>query len=139
GEVRVVAGRSGLSFRMYPEGLRAVIEGFGKNIAGGATTAPPLSSLGAGLWFAGGVAATAGLAMVHATIAARLIALGEYLVVGVLQYFEARRVGRFSWSALVLLPLVQASFVGIFLLSILRKVVIGRVKWRGQSLRTRSR
>lgn len=139
GEVRVVAGRSGLSFRMYPDGLRAVIEGFGKNIAGGATSAPLYSSIGAGLWFAGGVAATTGLAMVHATTTGRLIALGQYLVVGVLQYLEARRVGRFSWSALMLLPLVQASFVGIFLLSTLRKVVIRRVKWRGQSLRTRSR
>jgi 4,4'-diaponeurosporenoate glycosyltransferase len=137
GQVRLRAGRSGLSFRMYPEGFASLIEGFGKNIAGGSSAAPLYLSVGAGLWFAGGLAATVGLVAFHATLTERMVALVEYVVVASLQFYEARQVGRFSWALWVLLPVAQITFVGIFLLSIIRKVALGSVSWRGQSIKLR--
>ena len=51
--VRAVLGRGAVSFRMYPTGLRSLVEGWTKNLAVGSSRAPLVSTVGAVMWVTG--------------------------------------------------------------------------------------
>jgi hypothetical protein len=130
--VRCLAGGSAVSFRMYPGGLRSLVEGWTKNLAGGAGRAPRLPVLGAGLW----VAALAALTVEAVVRPSPLVGLAW--VVATLQLaWLARRLGSFSPWAIVLFPIPLAAFVALFVRSVVHRSVRRRVRWRGRDLPVR--
>jgi 4,4'-diaponeurosporenoate glycosyltransferase len=109
------------TFRMYPTGARAMIEGWTKGMAIGADAAPWWAALGAAAWVssvAGGWLASCWFA---AATAAQIAVLG-------------RRAGRFAPWSIVLFPLSTAVFVAVVLRSLMARRSGGQVSWRGRRL-----
>ena len=133
--VTLRAGRDAVSFRMYPRGVRPLVEGWTKNLATGAGAAPLAATLLVTAW----VAALLGSAGLIAGLAARggigvLAAAGVYTAMVAQLAWMARRVGRFGWWPVVAYPVPILAFVAMFGWSVVRTHVLGSVTWRGRRI-----
>lgn len=136
--VRCYGGRGTISFRMYPGGIRSLIEGFSKGFGTGART----MSLGALFMAVGWVTGGVGLVrhILHSLLlgdSARLLHTGALYVLYALQaHWMLRRIGNFGFLTAVLFPLPLLFFVGVFTLSIFRIFLRGKVRWKGREVVT---
>jgi 4,4'-diaponeurosporenoate glycosyltransferase len=117
----VFGGCRQVSFRMYPSGWRATIEGWSRSMAFGVTAAPWWAALGAAAWItslAGGMFATP---LAYPLSALQVWALG-------------RRVGRFRWWAPLAYPLLTAAFVLLVLRAAALRLRGRGIVWKGRDL-----
>lgn len=117
-----VGARDDTTFRMYPTGARAMLQGWTKGMAIGADAAPWWATLGAAAW----ITSVAG-----GWLASCWFALASMVQLAVL----ARRAGRFAAWSVVLFPLSTAVFVVVVLRSLVARRTGGQVTWRGRRLR----
>jgi len=139
--VWVFAGWSAVEFRMYPEGVRQLAEGWTKNLASGAQLVDPVSAAIAVWWVSACIWLTA--------VALRLVAVGEqsdialalacWTAVAVELRWMWRRVGSFGWWTALLYPVSIAAFVVLFIRSAWATVVRRRVQWSGRAVALTSR
>jgi len=122
-------GRGMFSFRMYPHGLRELVEGWTKGFASGAGQTPPSVMILIVAWMAGLVLAPVGW-----------LGTGDWrhwgaaFGIGVAQVrWFGRKVGAFGWGSAVLYPVPLLFFFGVFAWSAARS---GRpVRWKGRAIR----
>jgi 4,4'-diaponeurosporenoate glycosyltransferase len=126
--VRSVAGRSVLSFRMYPGGLGELIQGWTKGFASGAGQTPRGTLLLIVAWMIGLMLAPLGG-----------LATGDwprwgaaYLLCAVQVGWFGRLAGAFRWSAAAFYPAPLLFFFLIFAWSVLRSGK--RVQWKGREI-----
>lgn len=139
--VGALGGRGAISFRMYPQGMRQLVEGFTKNFAGGAGAIPAWRTFLVFLWITGLLVAgwmlpiqALGWWMGGTTPGA--LAYAAYLAYALQLVVLLRRVGRFGpWTPWTF-PLLVVGFLGIFVRSLVHSVR-GRTTWRGRSIATR--
>ena len=117
-----LGGKGSLSFRMYPDGLGQLIEGWSKNLAGGAGKTR---------------LATLGLVVAWISVCIQAPWLGwlVYAAVVVQLAWMARRVGRFGVLALLLFPIPLAAFLAVFVRSVFLTIVRRRVTWKGREIK----
>jgi 4,4'-diaponeurosporenoate glycosyltransferase len=118
-------GRPDTSFRMYPAGLRELIQGWTRSIATGARFTPWWLSLAVALWvwsLAGGWLAEP---FVYPLSAVQFWVLG-------------RRSGSMHPLTAALYPLAVAVFVVIFVRSLVAVVLRRQVRWKERSVAARS-
>lgn len=129
--VRALTGKGVIYFRMYPEGLASLIEGWTKNFATGASLiSPPLLTF-VSLWITGlFITFLSGLAPFMWQD--QVYVLG-YVVMGLETYFLARKVGNFSPFTIVLYPVYLIFFVGLFIRSSFQSKK-KKVTWKGRDL-----
>ena len=124
--VRLHTGRPDVTFRMYPDGLRSLIQGWTKNIASGAASVRwwfAVMIVG-WLWSLNGGWITSG--WFYLASAVQVIVLG-------------RRAGRFGpWTALAY-PVIVVFFLVVFLRSVALTALRRPVPWKGRSVATRAR
>lgn len=141
--VSCVVGGSAVAMRMYPGGLRQLVEGWTKNFASGATQADRRSSVAAALWVAchAAVAGGSASALLGALSAATpaswwpvIVWLGAWAATAVHLRHELRRIGTFRWWTWALFPLPLAVFGLVFVRSLLLTHVLGTVRWRGRDV-----
>lgn len=128
--VTVLGGRGTIDFRMYPDGVRQLVEGWTKNFASGASTARPLTFALISLWLSGCISATWSL---PAPAAAAV-----YLAYVAQLAWMLARIGRFGWWPAPLYPLLLVFFLGVFARSIVLTKLRGEVRWRGRTISTRA-
>jgi len=117
-------GRGAIGFRMYPNGLSELIEGWAKGFASGAgrTAKPRLLLI---------VAWLTGLMLPLGWLPSSALAWLVYLLFAVQLLILFRQVGSFRWYAALLYPVPLAFFVALFAWSFIRP---GRqVTWKGRS------
>jgi 4,4'-diaponeurosporenoate glycosyltransferase len=117
GDVALVAGRQAPArFRMYPEGLGSLVEGWTKILRPGISAAPWWATVGAGAW----ITSLAGGWAVHP-----LCVLASAVQV----LWMGRRVGRYGavTALLYAIPLV------CFVLLVLRSLLTRHPSWRGRA------
>lgn len=139
--VRALGGRGAITFRMYPAGMRQLVEGFTKNFAGGAGAIPWWRTLLVFLWITGML--IAGWTLPVQSIGWWLggstpsgVAYAMYVAYALQVAVLARRVGRFgAWTPWAF-PLLVVGFLGIFIRSLVH-TARGRTTWRGRTVRTR--
>lgn len=135
--VLIEGGGDLVSFRMYPLGVRQLVEGWTKNIATGAGATPRRRLLAVVLWIgallssayglAGGLAALAdGRAATFALAA--VVALAFAAQLGVM----FRQLGSFGWWAPLAYPVLAVAFVAIFARSLYLTLVRREVSWKGR-------
>jgi 4,4'-diaponeurosporenoate glycosyltransferase len=126
--VRSVTGRGTFSFRMYPNGLRELIEGWTKGFAAGAGQTPRGTLFLIVAWMIGLMLAPLGWLMTHDWLwwgAAYLLRAAQ------VEWFS-RKVGAFRWFSALLYPLPLMFFFVVFAWSIARS---GRqVSWKGREI-----
>ena len=127
--VRVLGGRGSLQFRMYPSGVRQLVDGWTKNMAIGARRVGGFASVLTAAWVALLVAIVIDAALARdlpsATVYALLVAQVAWML---------RRIGRFGVGTALLFPLPLACFVFVFARSVFRTAVHGEVAWKGRTL-----
>jgi 4,4'-diaponeurosporenoate glycosyltransferase len=128
--VHAYAGGDAISFRMYPLGVRQLVEGWTKNLATGARGTPPLRTLGVVLWI------TAMLTAVIALVTAPgVVAVAWYVAFACQLWLMLRPLGNFGATAL-LYPVEVIVFVALFVRSLVATAT-GRVRWKGRSVAVR--
>jgi 4,4'-diaponeurosporenoate glycosyltransferase len=141
--VRCLAGGSSVRFRMYPQGLASLVEGWTKNLAAGAAHAPRLPTLGAIAWVAS--LATVAVAGIDALAtwtrhggAPDLVVVVLWAAVSAQLWWMLRRLGSFRWWCAVAFPVPLAAFVLLFLRSLALRVLGRPVTWRGRRIPVRA-
>ncbi len=134
--VSCYSGRGTISFRMYPDGFRSLIEGWTKGFAEGSASIRKPFLLMIILWITGcfeaSEAAITAISAQHSpSIWSTLAIYGLY----VLQLrWILRRIGEFRvWTA-VFFPLPLAFFAVLMAWSITQKHALKKVRWKGRTI-----
>ncbi|MEO6121604.1 MAG: glycosyltransferase, partial [Acidimicrobiales bacterium] len=130
--VATLAGSGTISFRMYPDGVGQLIEGWTKNIAGGAGASRPAAMALAVLWIAGCISTVTG-----AAIAPGIAAVTVYAAYAAQIAWMLARLGRFPWWTAPAFPVPLAFFLAVFARSLVLTNLRGEVRWRGRTIRTK--
>jgi len=133
-------GRGTISFRMYPGGLRDLVEGWTKNFARGAidTDLAMLAMMTA--WISGGVAAFDALRGLPVD------GLSSWGIAGLIGYaayvaqigWLLRPLGNFGLMTAITYPISLVFFFGVFLRSLYLTLVRNSVRWKGRAISVRS-
>jgi 4,4'-diaponeurosporenoate glycosyltransferase len=136
--VHCYGGKETISFRMYPDGLWSLVEGFGKGFGTGASAMSVASLLMMVAWVFGGVSVTRHL--VQSAILCDPMGLLGWLVLDVLYVFQIHwmlfRIGNFGFSTALLFQIPLLFFVIVFAYSILSIFLIRKVRWKGRDVKT---
>jgi len=135
--VRCYAGQGVISFRMYPEGLRGLIEGWSKGMGYGAFSVNPAFSIMTAAWITGCFGAVSALIGAILSVASPawpgLITYCSYaLAIG----WMLRGIGRFKWWTSALFPIPLCFFGVVVARSLLLTYFLGRVVWKGRAVST---
>ena len=117
-----VGSATGTTFRMYPNGLGQLVEGWTKGIGIGVDATPWWATVAVGAW----VTSVAG-----GWLTSPWFALATMVQLAVL----LRVAGGFRWWAVVAYPVPTAWFVVVVVRSLVRRRRGGEVAWKGRTLR----
>lgn len=135
-EVHCLGGKSTISFRMYPNGIRELINGWSKGFAmGAAKTSTPLLILIVA-WICGSIGTTRSL--IEAIIATNNVQIAIsgslYILYAVQVYWMLVRVGNFKFYTALFYPIAMTFFVVVFIHSFVRIFLVRSVKWKGRKI-----
>jgi len=135
--VHCLGGRGTISFRMYPESLGQLIEGWTKNFGAAASYTHPLVFGMIIAWISGGFSALTLLLEGIKGGSPFWMATGimAYLVYAGQMAWLAGRVGRFQPVLLALFPVLLLFFTLVFLRSLFQTKVLHTVRWRGRQIK----
>lgn len=134
--VHCFGGRHLLGFRMYPDGLPGLLEGWTKNFGTASQSTHPAVFAMIIIWITGGFASTAFLIrqMLQKDLILLFLAALLYLIYLGLMYWQARRVGRFSLWSFILYVVHFIFFTVVFIWSLIKTKLLHAVSWRGRSI-----
>lgn len=125
-----------VSFRMYPNGLKSEMQGFGKSASLGAAMTRPATVMMIAVWLAG--------LFLSEFVTPFLFLFGSPLAVGFLAGYMIymlqiicllRSTGRFGWVVPVLHVLSSAFFIAMMLYSAYEVLFLKSVVWKGRRIR----
>lgn len=133
---RLFVGDEELSFRMYSGGLRSLLQGWVKNLAAGAAKTPFFVFLMVFFWIAS--LTSVPLHLIKYAVAAN----APWLIIYSLLYIAwvsllavlTRRVGHFHLWSVIFYPLLIPVLLGVFTVSIIKKVFRLKVTWKGRAI-----
>ena len=126
---RSLTGRGIVSFRMYPNGMRELIEGWTKGFASGAGQTPRRVLLLVIAWMIGLMLAPIGWLVTSGSAAWGAV----YLLCAAQVWWLSRQIGGFRWFTALLYPVPLIFFFAIFARSALRSGK--QVTWKGRAIR----
>lgn len=132
--VTVLTGADLVAFRMYPDGVRSMLEGWSKNFASGAASTARWRLVAIVLWL---VAMGTALGLTwDAAAGTRPVALGAVAFAAFAGQLRTMfsRVGRFGWITAVAFPLLMIVFFAVFFRSLWLTKVRREVRWRGRRI-----
>lgn len=137
--VRSLAGGNLISFRMYPDGVKSLSQGFIKNMAQGSVGLGFWSFVLIFAWFSGLAAAAWELpfAFLAWPFTGQAPSLYQYILTigfGIQFYVMTRRLGNFG-LAIIWYPVQVAFFLIIFFTSVF-KTSKGKVTWKGREVQS---
>jgi 4,4'-diaponeurosporenoate glycosyltransferase len=119
--VSLLGGSGTVRYRMYPGGVRQLVDGWSKNIAAGAGATRPLTMVLVVAWVSVLLQAPWLGPVVYGTCASQLAWMWA-------------RIGRFGVLTAVLFPVPLVAFVLIFLRSLVLTLIRRRVPWKGRQV-----
>ena len=128
--IALYGGKDLLAFRMYPAGVRPLVQGWTKDFATASQSTHPLIMAGVILWISGGIGVLAAPFLM------------EPLWLGLLFYAAyfgqtlcfARRVGNFNRVLLLFFPCYFLFFLGLFGWSWIQTHLLKSVTWKGRKI-----
>lgn len=135
--VAAVSGRGVLGFRMYPSGLRSLIEGWSKSFATGATSTPRGILVAVVVWVCGSWTAAVMLAQAfwtHAPVLTTVVSAVGYLAYVWWFYRVLREVGSFRRGVALLYPLYVGFFIALFGLSGWKTWIRKSATWKNRAI-----
>ncbi len=140
-KVNAFAGRGVISFRMYPEGISQLVEGWTKNFATGAVKTGFLLFLISFGWITGALSGPIDIfkGLVIGNICLLKNGIILYILFSAQIYFFLRKLGNFGVISSTLYPFNLAFFIFIFLRSLVYTYLLGYVCWKGRKIPLRKR
>jgi 4,4'-diaponeurosporenoate glycosyltransferase len=133
-----LGGRGTLAFRMYPHGIGQLVEGWSKNVAGGAAATRRTTALLVVAWVSVLIQAAWWLARFALTGSgpggSGWFAGAVYLAAVAQLVWMLRRVGTFGTVTALLFPVPLVFFLAVFTRSAFLTVVRRKVAWKGREL-----
>ncbi len=126
--VAALLGGDLIRYRMYPDGIAPLVEGWSKNLAVGAGAIPRLRLAATVAWVAVALSVAGTLAWSPSPVAA--LAYGAFALQA---HVVLRRCGQL-WPAAWAYPLALAAFLGLFARSVLLTRGRRSVRWRGRDI-----
>lgn len=137
-EVHSYGGKGAISFRMYPGGIRSLIEGFSKGFGTGANAMSVVSLIMIVGWVFGGISVTRHL--IQSAILGSSTDLLGWVVLDVLYILQIQwmlfRIGNFGFTTALLFQIPLLFFVIVFAYSLLRIFLVRKVRWKGRDVKT---
>ena len=134
--VRCMSGRGIVWLRMYPEGLRQLIQGYSKSMASGSVSTLPSVMLLINLWIVGGILSS--LLVLFPVFTKSWLQLVFAVVLYVAYTWgvarSVRKTGVFAHWIIPLFPLLFIFFILVFMYSIYLSKRRKRVTWRGRDI-----
>jgi 4,4'-diaponeurosporenoate glycosyltransferase len=129
-------GKGTVSFRMYPNGIRELIDGWSKGFATGAIKTYIPILLATILWIGGSITTTKYFieALINPSLPSILLWGGAYLSYVIQIFWMLFRVGNFNFYTALLYPIPLLFFIYIFLRSFFLIFIIRSVKWKGTKI-----
>lgn len=135
---RTYIGNETVYFRMYPNGMRSLVQGFTKNIASGAAKTPALLFVLVFLWMSSLFSVP--LQLIKFGVSMNLFAVGAYFILYVVWVFVllylTKRIGRFQLWAVLFFPVLLVVLLYVVLVSTFKKVFGLNVMWKGRAMGT---
>jgi len=135
-EVHCLGGKKTVSFRMYPNGIKELVNGWSKGFAVGAfkTSIPVLILIVA--WISGSIGTTRSLieAIVDTNNVQIAIWGGLYVSYAAQIYWMLVRIGNFKFYTALFYPIPMSFFVLVFTYSFVRIFLARSVKWKGREI-----
>lgn len=134
--VHCLGGRGVISFHMYPEGLKSLVEGWCKSFALGSKATHPAVMLMTIIWISGSFISAGALVSSVLAMDITLIMLTGllYLLYALQTMIFARRCGNFNRGIFLFHPVLFAFFAGLFIYSLFRVHVLRSVNWKGRKI-----
>jgi 4,4'-diaponeurosporenoate glycosyltransferase len=137
-DVHCYGGKGTISFRMYPEGFRSLVEGFSKGFGIGANAISLSVLMLIVCWVFGGVSLTRHL--IQSFLTGNLNDIIPWMALDLLYAAQIHwmlvRIGNFGILTAVLFQIPLLFFVLVFALSILKTFIIGKARWKGRMVNT---
>jgi 4,4'-diaponeurosporenoate glycosyltransferase len=124
-----LAGGDAVRFRMYPDGIASLVEGWTKNLAAGARRAAVWPRFGAVAWVGAGMAVLA-----SAIVDPSPVVLLAWTLYAAELWWMLRRLGSFHPLTAVIFPVPLLAFVALFARSAVMRGLGWPVTWRGRRL-----
>lgn len=129
-------GGEDISFRMYSQGIKQIIEGWTKNYAAGAAMARADIFIMTFLWISA-LCSTAFnfISSLFSTDLIKLIVFSSFYLLWVIELTRiSKKVGNYNILNAVLYPGYMIFFLIIFFMSVLKKVLKIKVSWKGRKI-----
>ena len=137
-KVHCYGGKDTISFRMYPEGFRSLVEGFSKGFGIGANALSPGILIMIVCWVFGGISVTRHL--IQSILAWNLIDIIPWVALDLLYAAQIHwmlvRIGNFGILTALLFQIPLLFFGLVFFLSILKTFIIRKTRWKGRMVNT---
>jgi len=135
-EIHCMGGKSTISFRMYPNGIRELINGWSKGFAMGAAKTPLILLIPIIAWISGSLGTTGVLIeVIIATNNVQIAIWGSlYILYAAQIYWILVRIGNFKFYTALFYPIPMAFFVVVFTYSFVRIFLFRSVKWKGREI-----
>lgn len=133
------SGKGIISFRMYPGGMRHLVEGWTKNFAAGAGKSSPILLLVTFGWIAAALSAPINIVKGLSSGNSHLLeASGVLYAIFSLQiHYFLSKLGNFGISTAVFYPAHLLFFICVFFRSLIYTGLLGYVYWRGRKISLR--
>ena len=134
--VSCYGGKGSLEFRMYPKGLKSLVQGFGKAFGIGANATSILSLVMIVCWIFGGFSLTRHLIYSAAvgSEAAFIFLLCLNLAYTGQIYWMLLRIGNFRFVTALFFQIPLLFFVLVFMLSVAQTFILRRAQWKGRTV-----
>jgi len=129
-------GKGTVSFRMYSNGIKELIDGWSKNFALGAAKTPLPMRLAIIAWIGGGIGSVIYLTEAILNMNTFLIISWASLYVGyaIQIYWMTLRLGTFRFYTALFYPVFLLFFIGVFLRSFFFVFIKKKVMWKGSTI-----
>lgn len=134
--VSLLSGKDSLHFRMYPDGIRSLIQGWSKSFATASGSTHPVILIGTSLWMAGAFITFFALlyTLIQGSAVGIILTVIGYLLFYLLFLRMARLAGNFSPLVLFVYPVIFIFFVSIFIWSFIKTFLFKTVDWKGRKV-----
>lgn len=129
-------GKGTLHFRMYPDGLRLLTQGWSKSFASASGSTHPAIIMGISLWISCAFITFFYfiIALLQGDISIILIALAGYLLYFVQFLIMSQKAGQFHWVVILCYPILFLYFVATFIWSTIQTHFFQSVSWKGRKI-----
>lgn len=138
--VHCYGGRGVISFRMYPEGLPSLFEGFSKGFGIGARATTVIGQVLIFCWIFGAAHLTRHI--IQALLGGDGVERAVYAALNMFYVFQVywmlRRIGNFKFITALFFQIPLIFFISVFCISLFKTFILRRTSWKGRTVTTKT-